>query len=291
MTTATATDYGARSSARRAAKAAGLDPDKVHQLASGRWALPASEGTAPEADDGLDIPDFLRVENHRPLTPEQQERVQTMLTQTRGATEASDLRKPKGMSAEDWVALEAARAEKRKIKARNRIAKMLAKKNPKPVSLDRHPRADGKRRICWQGDPTYQGTVVTEGERPIVRWDNGNETEVEEAWVAPIPTEKPPAPPPPPKAAKRSTPREPRQPRTEGGARVIGYKGHLAGSRKARVHECYDAKGVEAAIQLAADLGLKSGTAWAWAKAWAKADGGVPPSPATPGASVGKKRR
>lgn len=54
--------------------------------------------------------------------------------------------------------------------------------------------------------------------------------------------------------------------------KLPGYKGHLAGSRKGRVHECYDVEGMDKALKLAAKLGLKDGTAFAWIKAWAKAE-------------------
>lgn len=50
--------------------------------------------------------------------------------------------------------------------------------------------------------------------------------------------------------------------------RVIGYKGHIQGSRKARVHELFDLKGSKAAAALAAELGLKAGTVSSWIKSW-----------------------
>lgn len=145
----------------------------------------ASVVSVPASCDGLDIPEFLLVKNRRPLTSEQHEKLRAQLAPVSAPPEQPDFRKPLGMPAEEWAAHEAWRAEKQKIKARKRIAKMLAKKVP--VSLDRHPRTDGKRRVCWRGEPMWQGTVITEGERLVVRWDNGNETEVEEAWIAPIP--------------------------------------------------------------------------------------------------------
>lgn len=51
---------------------------------------------------------------------------------------------------------------------------------------------------------------------------------------------------------------------------IPGYKGHRRGSRKERIHEEFDQNGADAAIKLAAELGLKDGTAASWAKAWAK---------------------
>ncbi|MBZ0267898.1 hypothetical protein K8I85_07070 [bacterium] len=150
-----------------------------------RFATVPVAPSVPASGDGLDIPEFLLVKNRLPLTPEQHEKLRAQLASVDALPETPDYRKPMGMSAEEWAAHEARRAEERKIKARNRIAKMLAKKAPR--SLDRHPRTDGKRRVCWQGEPMWQGTVITEGERPVVRWDNGNEIEVEGAWIAPIP--------------------------------------------------------------------------------------------------------
>jgi hypothetical protein len=52
--------------------------------------------------------------------------------------------------------------------------------------------------------------------------------------------------------------------------RLPGYKGHIAGSRKEQVHRCFDSRGLEPALKLAEELGLKHGTAFSWAKAWAK---------------------
>ena len=52
--------------------------------------------------------------------------------------------------------------------------------------------------------------------------------------------------------------------------RILGYKGHLVGSRKARVHECHDVEGPDKAVKLGKTLGLKDGTVHSWIKDWAK---------------------
>lgn len=50
--------------------------------------------------------------------------------------------------------------------------------------------------------------------------------------------------------------------------RVPGYKGHLYGSRKSKVHECCDQEGAAKAIALGKKLGLKDGTVQSWLKSW-----------------------
>jgi hypothetical protein len=47
-----------------------------------------------------------------------------------------------------------------------------------------------------------------------------------------------------------------------------GYKGHVEGSRKAKVHELYDKQGAEAAWTLGLKLKLKQGTLRSWFSAW-----------------------
>jgi hypothetical protein len=56
-----------------------------------------------------------------------------------------------------------------------------------------------------------------------------------------------------------------------------GYKGHKPGSRKARVHECYDTKSFEAAVALGLELELAEGTVNSWLKGWAKSSGAILP--------------
>jgi hypothetical protein len=51
-----------------------------------------------------------------------------------------------------------------------------------------------------------------------------------------------------------------------------GYKGHVAGSRKGKVHEAYDRQGGDAAFTLAQKLGLKPSTARAWMAFWKRTD-------------------
>lgn len=62
-----------------------------------------------------------------------------------------------------------------------------------------------------------------------------------------------------------------------------GYKGHKPGSRKGRVHEVFDLKGLEAATKFGViDLGLSPFTIKSWASAWEKA----PKKSATPAGQV-----
>ena len=51
-----------------------------------------------------------------------------------------------------------------------------------------------------------------------------------------------------------------------------GYRDHLAGSRKGKVHELHDKQGAEAAWVLGKKLGLKEGTLRSWFAAWKRAD-------------------
>ena len=51
-----------------------------------------------------------------------------------------------------------------------------------------------------------------------------------------------------------------------------GYRDHLAGSRKGKVHELHDKQGTEAAWVLGKKLGLKEGTLRSWFAAWKRAD-------------------
>jgi hypothetical protein len=51
-------------------------------------------------------------------------------------------------------------------------------------------------------------------------------------------------------------------------ANTVGYKGHLAGRRKGKVHELFDKQGAEAAWTLGLKLRLKQGTLRSWFGAW-----------------------
>jgi hypothetical protein len=64
-------------------------------------------------------------------------------------------------------------------------------------------------------------------------------------------------------AAKKSAPAK---------APEKGYRDHLAGSRKGKVHELHDKQGAEAAWVLGKKLGLKEGTLRSWFAAWKRAD-------------------
>jgi hypothetical protein len=50
-----------------------------------------------------------------------------------------------------------------------------------------------------------------------------------------------------------------------------GYRDHLAGSRKGKVHELHDKQGAEAAWVLGKKLGLKENTLRSWFAAWKRA--------------------
>ncbi len=56
-----------------------------------------------------------------------------------------------------------------------------------------------------------------------------------------------------------------------------GYRDHLAGSRKGKVHECYDKRGSDAAWVLGKKVGLKEGTLRSWFAAWKRADAKLAP--------------
>lgn len=78
-------------------------------------------------DDGLDIPDMLKVQNRKPLTADQQKR----LAEVQAAAHVSagaDLDKPKGTSDEDWQKHKAERAAEKKAKTDDRIAKLRLSK-------------------------------------------------------------------------------------------------------------------------------------------------------------------
>lgn len=139
-------------------------------------------------EDGS-IPEFLLVKNRRPLTPEQQARLNSVMMPISQSGRV-DWNKPKGMSVEEWEGIQAPLREAEEQRKRDRLTAL-------------HDR-------------------------------------------------------------EAKTPKTPRAP---------GYKGHIAGSRKARVHECRDAEGDARAIALAKELGLKEGTAHAWLMAWAKVEG------------------
>ena len=47
-----------------------------------------------------------------------------------------------------------------------------------------------------------------------------------------------------------------------------GYKGHIAGSRKGKVHALFDKEGADAAWTLGLKLGLKEGTLRTWFRLW-----------------------
>ena len=51
-----------------------------------------------------------------------------------------------------------------------------------------------------------------------------------------------------------------------------GYRDHLAGSRKGKVHQLHDKQGAEAAWVLGKKLGLKEGTLRSWFAAWKRTD-------------------
>jgi hypothetical protein len=54
--------------------------------------------------------------------------------------------------------------------------------------------------------------------------------------------------------------------------RKAGYKDHIVGSRKGKVHELYDADGADAAFTLGRKLGLRESTLRTWMATWRRAD-------------------
>jgi hypothetical protein len=54
--------------------------------------------------------------------------------------------------------------------------------------------------------------------------------------------------------------------------RKAGYKDHVVGSRKGRMHEAYDKQGGDAAQTLGVKLGLKASTLRTWMATWRRAN-------------------
>lgn len=183
-----AAEYSTRSNARRAARAAGLDPDAVQQTASGKWSLPAqtnfvsfdadnsiSQGPGPDprleptsgaTPDPLTLPEELRVDNRRPLTPEQQARVDAAMARSGAARqERTDPRKPKGLSWEEWDAHQAAEASSRREASLERVAELRAKRPPKAKRLPKPRREDAYQpadviRVLSKKNPCRPGTAA-----------------------------------------------------------------------------------------------------------------------------------
>src|SRR5690242_19741962 len=83
-------------------------------------------------DDGGGIPEFLRVENRVPLTPEQEARLAAVTKEAREEERRGGHNKPKSISWEEWDAYQAAEREKKRAKALGRVAELKAKHPPKP---------------------------------------------------------------------------------------------------------------------------------------------------------------
>ena len=74
------------------------------------------------------IPLFLQVQNRRPLAPEQRARLDALARSTGASSSGrTDYRKPKGMSWEEWDALEAARVLDKKAASYERINELRAR--------------------------------------------------------------------------------------------------------------------------------------------------------------------
>lgn len=183
------TEYTIRSSARRAARATGVNPDLVWRNASGKWQLPvcaaaqtaeqpgvtqperpAQEGSDPEAHP-LDIPAALRVENRKPLTPEQREKLaRTMAGVGISLGEKPDPSKPKGLSAAEWRAHKEEVASAKHAKALERVAKLREspagqRRAAKAARLPRPRREDAFRptdvvRVLLDRNPCRPGTAA-----------------------------------------------------------------------------------------------------------------------------------
>lgn len=183
----TSKEYSARSSARRAAKAAGPDPDAVEQAASGKWLLPQAletvsfdpsdavsqgpgydpriQGDGVDLGAELDIPEELRVENRRPLTKEQQARVDAAMAKAGGQRERLDPRKPKGMSWGEWDMHLTSEAASRQEASLKRVAEIRAKHPPKAKRLPKPRREDAYQptdvvRILVEKNPCRPGTAA-----------------------------------------------------------------------------------------------------------------------------------
>lgn len=172
-----AAEYSTRSNARRAARAAGLDPDAAQQTVSGKWVLPptnkplaemteASKLACPNDGNSLDFPEELRVENRRPLTAEQQARVDAAMARSGAARqERTDPRKPKGLSWGEWDAHLAAEATSKREASLERAAELRAKRPPKAKRLPKPRREDAYQpadviRVLSEKNPCRPGTAA-----------------------------------------------------------------------------------------------------------------------------------
>lgn len=152
--------YAAKSSARRAAKAQGIDPNLVVQAEDGRWQLPPA--AAPE--DSLDIPECLKVENRKPLTEAQEKRVAELARKSGASPRKDDPRKPKGMSWEEWdahlAAASAAPEQAARARAEAREARAAKKvRAPRPRREDAFP-PDAVIEVLLDANPCRAGTAA-----------------------------------------------------------------------------------------------------------------------------------
>lgn len=152
------THYTARSSARRAARARGVDPDAVYKTDAGY----TFDQAAPESDRALglptasaafnsalnaaaregagempEIPDFLLVKNRKKPTKAEQARIDAFMGRQSSEPERVDWRKPKGMPWAEWDAIQTRAAEERRAKTEARVAELKEKygdrkRAPKP---------------------------------------------------------------------------------------------------------------------------------------------------------------
>mgnify|MGYP001570707100 CR=1 FL=1 len=214
------------------------------------------------------IPLFLQAQNTR-TTHEQWEAWVARLATRGEAVPLFHASSPRGspellsVSGRDLDMLEAQCVAEKKVKTHARFVTMKNKVEPPATTLlDWRPRSDSKRRVCLYADLDKQGTVMSEGpEQSVVKWDNGNESVVVNDWVGPIQhTALALAAPPVSKSERRATRR--------GQSRELGYKGHAVGSRVAQIHECYDQRGMDAALALGKVLAYNEGTIRRLALKW-----------------------
>lgn len=150
------------------------------------------------------------------------------------------------------------RAQIARLPLVTKIAAFLRVENRVPLTPEQRARLDERMRRVNDGDAARVDYRKPKG----MSWEEWDRIEADRA------------------AAKRAASYErieelrgrgvipPAKPRPERGG--PGYKGHIAGSRKALVHEKYDQDGADAARALGAELGLKDGTVKSWIGGWSK---------------------
>jgi len=126
-----------------------------------RYALPA---------DGS-IPEFLLVKNRKKPTKAEQARIDAFMGRQSAEPERVDWRKPKGMSWEDWDAVQARRAEEKHARTQERVAELNEKygRNAKRAIRALRPKKPRREelfapsaiiRVLVEGNPCKEGSAA-----------------------------------------------------------------------------------------------------------------------------------